>query len=86
MAEQEGKQLEIQFWAPDDVPAEFQSLVPKIENDGWVAYVPAGLMEEGLVNRFLASGEVFMVSLLDGGALFAGPAETRGKGRSRDRR
>jgi hypothetical protein len=81
MAEPEGKQLTIQFWAPDDVPARFQFLVPKVENDGWVAYVPAELMEQGLVNRFLATGEVFMVSLEDGGALFAGPAETRTKGR-----
>jgi len=86
MAEQEGKQLAIQFWAPDDVPAKFRDMVPKMENDGWVAYVPAGLMEEGLVNRFLATGEVFMVSFADGGALFAGPAETRSRRRSRDRR
>lgn len=86
MAEQEGKQLAIQFWAPDEVPAKFRNMVPKMENDGWVAYVPAGLMEEGLVNRFLAAGEVFMVSFLDGGALFAGPAETRSRKRSRDRR
>ena len=76
MAEPEGKQLVIQFWAPDDVPAEFRNLAPKMANDAWVAYVPPGLMEEDLVRRFLSSGEVSMTSLPDGGALFAGPAET----------
>lgn len=76
MAEPEGKQVLIQFWAPNDVPAEFQGLVPNMENDGWVAYVPAELMEDELVKRLLSSGRVFMSSLPDGGALFAGPPDT----------
>jgi hypothetical protein len=80
MAEPEGKQLAIQFWAPEDVPTEFQSLVPKVGSDGWVAYVPVGLMEKDLVDRLLASGQAVMVSLPDGGALFAGPKEVQANG------
>ena len=77
MAEPEGKQLTIQFWAPDDVPVELQNLVPPIDNDGWVAYVPAGLMEKDLVKRLLSSVEIVMIPLPYGGALFAGPAEAQ---------
>ena len=76
MSDPKEKQLSMYFWAPRDVPSQFLDLIPNVGEDGWVAYIPSESMDESVNSFIKSSPSVVMISLPDGGALFAGTAET----------
>ena len=76
MADPKGE-LSIHFWAPQDAPSQFHSLLPDVAEGGWVAYVPPESIDETIVAFLVSSPAIVVIPFSDGGTLFAGIGQSQ---------